>query len=275
MSEAEQQVEETYAKFVTNHTEMNEVLSKLRMRGTDTDGQTISLVEDAILQFEGDSVKAKAFDPMKSVWVDLSVSFDNIRREGSFVIGDISEFLKYLKRFGDRTVVEQGVPEGENTVHLMFNDEERKSGGYPAQDEEHINSVQDVEQLPFEFDPENDAEPSAPMKGVHLDTWFTCNVTEVKDILEDGDTTQVRTYPITADDGHIRVRVGDDSGYIETDFSADAGEGTAASVYGYGMDNVFGNLAGEVTVYLTDDQAMWVHQDNENLTVDYMIANDE
>lgn len=272
MSQAEAQ--QQYARIVSNESEMGEILDKIRMRGKDTDGQVTPLVEDTILTFEDGQVHTRAFDPMKSVWVRLSWPFDNIRQEGRLVIGDISEFRSYLGRFGEQTVIEQKVTE--ETVEIRFNDEERKVGGYPAQDEEHIKSTQQVDQLPFEYDVEEDDHPAAPAKGVYLDTWFTTEVAEIKDVLEDGDTTQVRKYPLSVEDGHVQVRVGDDTGYIETEFHADAGEGTAASMYGYGMDNVFSNLSGEITVFLTDDGALWVHQTTDDgAQLDYMIAQDE
>lgn len=265
---------ETYGRIVTNSQEIDEILDKVRMHGTDTDGQSISLVEDCVLRFEDGQIHVKAFDPMKSVWLSGSFAFDGIKREGELVIGDITEFRNYLSRFGERTIVDQTVPEGEDTVHLVFSDEDRKTGAYPAQDEEHINSTDDVDELPYEFDSDEQEYPEAPSHGVVLDTWFECNVSEIKDILADGDTTQVRKYPLSVDDGSVRVRVGDDAGYIETSFEADNGEGDSAALYGYGLDNVFSNLSGEVTIYLVDDGAMWVHQDTEDHTLNYMVAED-
>lgn len=273
MSEAE--VQQEYARIVTNHAEMDDLLSKLRMRGKDTDGQTTSFVKDTILHFEGGQVHAKAFDPMKSVWVRLNIPFDGIKQEGQLVIGDISEFLSYLGRFGEQTIVSQELPDDENTYHLRFNDEDRKVGGYPAKDEEHIKSIQQADQLPYQFDPEEDDHPAAPSKNVYLDTWFRCDVKEVLDILEDGDTTQIRKYPMNVEDGRVQVRVGDETGYIETEFVASEGDGEAASVYSYGMHNVFSNLSGEVTVYLDTDGALWVQQTDEDWNLDYMIAEDE
>lgn len=280
MSEAQEQGEEDlanvedYARIVTNQQEMSDILSKIRLKGTDTDGQTVSLVEDTILKFEDGKVWTRAFDGMKSVWVEIDVQFDGIRNEGSLIIGDISYFLDWLSRFGDSTIVEHRTKEDSNELYTMFNDEERKEGGYPTDDESHIESVQQVNMLPYEYDPETDDTPSAP-NSVYLDTWFECPVSEIVDVLEDGDTTEVRRYPFSVEDGHIQIRVGDDSSFIETDFQADEGEGTAASIYAYGIHNVFSNLSGEVTVYLTDDQAMWVHQETEEMTVDYMVAEEE
>lgn len=281
MSEAQQEEPEPleqvddYARIVTNEQEMSDILSKIRLKGTDTDGQTVSLVDDTILKFEDGQVWTRAFDGMKSVWVELEVDFDGIRSEGSLIIGDISEFLDYLGRFGESTIVEHKRDDDSNELYTMFNDEERKEGGYPTDDEAHIESVQQVNELPYEYDAEEDDEPGAPAQNVYLDTWFECPVSEILDVLEDGDTTQVRRYPFTVDDGHIQIRVGDDSSFIETDFQADEGEGTAASVYTYGIHNVFSNLSGEVTIYLTDDMAMWVHQETEEMTLNYMIAEDE
>lgn len=273
MSQAETQ--EQYARIVTNEEEMREILTKIRMKGKDTDGQTTSLVQDTILHFEDDRVVAKAFDPMKSVWMHYRGPFSGIRREGSLVIGDISEFLSYLGRFGEKTIVEESVSDDGDILEIQFNDEDRKEGGYPAEDEEHITSIQNVEELPFVYDAETDEFPYHQTSDIELSSWFETDVAEIKDVLADGDTTQVRTYPISLEDGHVQVSVGDDSGYIQTDFQASEGEGDAGSVFGYGMDNVYSNLSGEVKVYLGNDAPMWIHQEEEGVVLDYMIANDE
>lgn len=276
MSETETQdqpeeVTEQYARIKTNYEEISELTNYIRMRGVDTDGQKIKLVTDTILYFQDDTVWAKAFDPMKSVWTWVRQDFDGIKQDGKLVIGSISDFRKYLNRFGEHTIVQQ--EEREDGVWLTFNDEDRKEGAYPATDEDHIKSVQNVEELPFQFE-EGDDYPHAPAKGVELDTFFVTDVAEIDDVIEDGDTTQVRKYPLSVEDGVVSARVGDEDGYIETSFQA-SGEGTSASIYGYGMDNVFSNLTGEVTVFLMDDGPLWVHAEDEEKTLDYMIAQDE
>ena len=265
-----QEVSEQYARIVTNYNEIADITDLIRMGGTDTDGQKVKLVKDTVLTFEDGQVRATSFDGMNSVWNDVRVDFDGIKREGKLVIGSISEFRKYLKRFGENTIVEQ--VERDDGMWLEFKDEDRKNGAYPARDEEHIKSVKNTDQLPFRFD-EGDDCPVAPSKNIDLDTFIVTEVSEIKNIIDDGDTTDVRKYPMSVEDGEVTVMVGDDSGYIQTQFSAE-GEGEASSVYAYGVDNVFSNLSGEVTIFLADEAPMWVHQDGESHTLDYMIAQD-
>lgn len=276
MSATQQQ--EEYARIVTNANQMEELLSLVRLHGTDTDGSKKSLVKDTVLTFEDGHVDVKLFDPMASVWGHVRGPFDGVRGDGQLVIGSIEDFLTYLSRFGEHTQVT--VEEREGSAYVTFDDEDRKSGAYPADDITHIDSIQNVDQLPFSYDPE-EGEPSegnVPMAGdvgVSLDTWFRCDVAEIQDVLDDGDTTDVREYPIMVDDGSVQIRVGDHSGWIETDFVADVGEGEAASVYAYGMDNTFSNLEGQVTLFLSDDNPMWIHcPDHNGYTVDYMVAED-
>lgn len=272
MSETQaEEVEEQYAKIKTNYDEISDITDKFRLYGKDTDGQKTKLVTDGVLHFRDDQMQTRVFDPMKSVWADVRIDFEGIKREGKLVIGSISQFRTYIKRFGQHTIVEQ--VERDDGMWLQFNDEDRKEGGYPATDEDHIDSTDKVDELPYEYDSETDEFPHAPAKGIEMDTYFVTEVTEIKDIIEDGDTTEVRRFPIYVDEGSVSVKVGDQDGYIETTFQAE-GEGEASSVYAYGVDNVFSNLSGEVEVYLTQDGAMWVHQDTEDHTVDYMIAED-
>lgn len=270
MSEAEAQdsVRDQEAKFLTNYDEFAELTDLMRMRGTDTDGSTVTLISDGIFHFEDDQVSVQAFDPMKSVWVNLRKDFSGIRQEGRLVLGSISDFRKYLNRFGEKTLV---TTEGEQ---LKFEDETGKTGGYDVTDEAHIESIQGVDQLPFKFDADDDF-PNDPDRELLLDTWFTVDVGEIQAIIEDGDTTDVRKYPLSVESGEVQVRVGDQSNWIETSFTAQAGEGAASSIYGYGMDNVFGNLNGTVDAYLIPDGPLWVHYDEEDYTIDYMIAQDE
>lgn len=274
MSESESEAEdvtEQYAKVKTNYDEICEITDKFRLYGKDTDGQKTKLVTDGILRFEDDQVHTRVFDGMKSVWADISIDFDGIKREGILVIGSISQFRTYISRFGEHTIVEQ--VDRDDGAWLEFNDEDRKEGAYPATDKDHIDSTDKVDQLPYQYDPETDEFPHAPTKNIEMDTYFIVEVEEIKDIIEDGDTTEVRRFPIYVDEGSVSVKVGDQDGYIETTFEAE-GEGEASSVYAYGVDNVFSNLTGEVEVYLTQDGAMWVHQETEEHTLDYMIAED-
>lgn len=273
MSEAVQESE--YTRIVTNHEEMAELTDLIRLRGVGTDGSTTTLVSDAILNFEDNSIEVKCFDPMASVWVHLRGSFGDVRQDGKLVIGDIAEFRSYLDRFGEHTIIDMGEDEG--SFFINFDDEDRKNGGYPATDETHINSAKNVEELPYEYDADEMDYPRADAAGIELDTYFKCDVADIQEILDDGDTTEVREYPITVEDGSVQVRVGNDSGWIDTNFAAIAGDGVASSVYGYGMDNVWSNLSGEVDVFMTEDGPMWIHVDNDEVdyTIDYMIAEDE
>lgn len=275
MSEAQTQSE--YAKVVTNEEEIVELTNLFRLHGTGTDGSTSALVKDAIINFEDGSVSVKVFDPMASVWAHVRGPFSDVRRDGKLNIGSIKEFRSYLGRFGEKTVVQ--VEDREDDFYLTFDDEQRKRGGHTLTDETHIQSIQDVEDLPFVFDPDEHDYPHVPGKGIELSAWFRCDVADIQDILNDGDTTDIRKYPITVDEGEVRVRVGDESGWIDTDFQAEEGEESASSIYGYGIDNVFSNLSGEVEVYLMDNGPMWVRQDaeegNNSYQLDYMIAEDE
>jgi len=256
-------------EIVTNHGEMKEILEKAKMRGTDTDGEKVSLVGDAILSFdeEENRVQVKVFDGMRSVWGNIRRQFGDIRTGGDLVIGDIKDFLKYLDRFGEEVTIEQR--ETETEERLFFSDQSGKRGSIPATDEDHIASADRVDELPFEYDEEKEV----PIRGQDnpIEPYFKTEASEIQSIIEDGDTTQVREYPITLEDGEVEVRVGDDEGWIENTINAE-GEGVSASLYAYGMDNVFSQLSGEVKVHIMQDGAMWVHQDREVWTIDYMIA---
>lgn len=279
MSAQEQEIEEQYARIKTNHAEIQELTNLIRLHGTGTDGKTSSLVTDSIINFGEDDVSVKVFDPMASVWAHVRGPFDGVKRPGNLLLGSISDFRNYLSRFGEHTIVELSDRDG--VAYLTFDDEDRKSGGYTATDEAHIKSADDVDQLPYEYNPEKGTPsegvvPAAEAAGVYLDAWFRCDVADIQDILEDGDTTEVRKYPLTIEDGSVQVQVGDDDGWIETDFVADSGEGVASSVYGYGIDNVISNLTGEVTIFMTDDGPMWIYsEDQYGYEVDYMVAEDE
>lgn len=256
---------------------MSELLDLVKMHGVGTDGSTSKLVEDAMLEFGDDEVSIKVLDKMASVWAHVRGPFDNVRRGGSFMVDDIDRFGNWMGRFGDRTVV--SIEEQDGLFYVTFSDEDRKEGQFTAEDESHINSAQNVEDLPYEFDQENFDCPGAYDENIMLDAHFTCDVSDITDVINDGDTTEVRKFPIMVDDGHVQFKVGDDDGWIETEFTADSGEGYAESIYGYGMDNVFSNISGQVTVYLADDCPMWIHQDREtgelDYAFDYMIAEDE
>lgn len=279
MSAVEPETEEQYARVLTNHGEVVELTDLIRLRGVGTDGKTSSLVQDAIIHFGEGEVSVKVFDPMASVWGHIRGPFEGVRQPGKLVLGSISDFRAYISRFGENTLVE--LTERDGGAYLTFDDEDRKSGGYAATDEAHIKSVDSVEELPYSYDssggsPSDGVVPGVESAGIHLDTWFRCDVADLQDILEDGDTTEVRRYPLAVEDGSVQVQVGDDDGWIETDFVASAGDGVASSIYGYGIDNVVSNLSGEVTVFLDDERPMWVHSEDQNgYTVDYMIAEDE
>ncbi|MFB6236992.1 MAG: hypothetical protein ABEH81_01340 [Halopenitus sp.] len=266
---------EEYARVVTNSTEIEELTDLVRMKGKGTDGKVTSLVEDAIINFEDDWVSVKAFDPMASVWTHIRGDFEDVRSQGRLAIGSIDDFRSYLDRFGDKTIVSE--EERGGVFYLTFNDENRKDGAYSATDEAHIQSVEDVEELPYQYNTDEMDYPGVPEQGIYLDTWFRCDVSDITDVINDGDTTEVRKFPFAVEDGHVSVRVGSDDKWIETEFDAYDGGGQAESLYGYGVDNVFSNISGEIEVYLADNSPMWIRADNEDMdyVADYMIAEDE
>lgn len=256
-------------RIVTNHNEMSNVLDKVRMRGTDTDGEKVSLVGDVILTFDEEEgqVETKVFDGMRSVWCHLRKDFDGIREGGELVIGNIKDFTKYLERFGENVVVEQR--EDEHGERIYFEDENNKRGSITATEREHIASKESVDELPFEYDEEAD-EPVSEKVGP-IEPYFVTEASEMQSILSDGDTTQVREYPISLEDGEVDIRVGDQEGWIQNTIETE-GDGVADTVYAYGMGNVFPQLSGEIKVHIMTDGPMWIHHSDGEWTLDYMIA---
>lgn len=265
-----------YARVVTNSDEMNEFLDFVWMKGVDTNGQTRELIEDAIIHFTEDAVWCQAFDPLASVWVEVVGAFEGVRRPGKLVIEDIEQFRDYIDRFGDNTVLD--TEERGGAYYITFDDEHRKTGAISAVDEVHVESAQDLEELNVTYNPEEHEYPGNHEAGFLFDTWFACDVSDITDVTTDGDTTEVRKYPISVDNGTVEVRVGDDSGWIETTIEAE-GEGVASSVYAYGVDNIFSNLKGRVEVYLVEGGPAWIHQPPDegdtDYTVNYLLAEDE
>ena len=175
-------------EIVTNAKEMKEILDKVRMKGTDTDGEKVSLIKDVVLTFEDGQVEVKVLDGMQSVWCHLRKDFNEINEEGEIHLGSIKDFNEYLSRFGESVVVSQQADEDGNRIY--FEDENDKRGSITATDREHIASKNGTEEFPFEYDTEA-GYPTSEITGP-IEPFFETQASEIKSILKDGDTTQVR-----------------------------------------------------------------------------------
>ena len=197
----------------------------------------------------------EAIDTLKHLGLTLHYLIDEVIEEGSLPIGDIELFEDFLERFNSDDVV--AVETATNRI-VITRENPHKVAKVPMASLEAILSkdVPFFKTLGFSKTNFVETEKLKPNLKIVFDAEAMQNV------IADGDVVKQRIYPWVIKDGKFTVTVGTETyGEIETEIKLHSiesnpenpGPQNVETGYSSGIDNLFGNFNGKVTVYLVDE----------------------
>lgn len=234
----------------TKISNLRELCQLVSLEGKDVKGKSIIPVPEFQILAEGGNLRVQAKNKGNQLALELNYKAET-PTPGIIVIGDVERFLKYLDRFNSSDTVT--LKTTENKL-ILTRDNPLKVARIPQASGE-ILEGKDASAFLERFKKAESGYFETPkMKfGVKL----TLKAEDVKSVIDDGEAVNQRVYPWTFGNAGLRVKVGSEqSGEIETVIEVkkiEAQSPTTPEVktaYAYGIDNIFGNLTGEVIVNL-------------------------
>ncbi len=241
--------------------ELRELCQLVSLSGKDVKGKQFMPIPEFLINASEGSLKVAGIDKGNHLALEISYKAEVVL-PGPIVVGDVEKFLGFLDRFNSSDTI--SLKTTENKI-ILTRETPYKKASIPMAHSDTIegkNAVQFLEK--FKKAESGFYETSKTKFEVKL----TLDAENVKDVIDDGEAVKQRIYPWklieTGGPNQLMIKVGSEqseqSGEIETSvpvknisFGASSGTINVATAYAYGIDNVFGNLTGEVFVYFVNN----------------------
>lgn len=276
--------------FVSTISLIRKMVRMVQCKGKTPDAEELTLVDNFYIELEPIPDKnaevpiprlhVNAIDKMQSVYVDFSMykrdegGLTEINGSGKMPIKSTEEFISYLNRY-----------EPEDEVEVTYNGKQifiskidgTKTSCIPVGSKSSIKSHIGVKDLPFEWRDDKPYFTDIPdgEEPIPLDCILKLDTAVVKSVIDDGDVVEMRIYPFLVEKDKCTITVGESkSGYISTELDAEVNNpyDEVRSVYAYGMDNIFGNLSGEIEIFMNNDMHCWIVKQTKDYRVNFMLV---
>jgi len=246
-------------KLICSISDLEEVCRLVSLKGKNPQGKEYTAIPDFLVEVHENVetgkglITTKAVDNKGAIAVGLEYNVPKVEVPGLIPIGDVEKFQKYLSRFNssDEVIVETT----ENKI-LIVRPKPHKVARIPMASVDSLSSNKNAETIlnNFQKTPEGYYKSSKTFLNLRL----TLNADDVKNVIGDGEVVGQRIYPWKLADG-LTIKVGTEQlGEIETQINLLKVESNSdqptntKTAFAYGIDNIFNNLSGEVTVYLAN-----------------------
>lgn len=245
-------------KFQTSKSEMTEFLNCVKLKGKTADGQ-VNLIDECVIKVEDDFIQTAKPDTTMNTYINVKMLVD-VEEDGEIPLGDLDEFEKQLKRMngtisisldGNFIIMEDSVKRFSIPCYSMK--EEAVSNG-PVRKEDGVYKMGNI---PFK-------------------TSFKINTKHLKEIVDDGDVLNIRIFQIKASKEKVSIGVEEDKkgSVVYPDLPVEDYKGEDIQIdLGFGFANMFSNIKGNVTFYITDGVPMYFETDEtSDLEIKGIIA---
>jgi len=261
------------AKFIHNAGEIKKMLVYAEASGKNVQGDTKALLEDCMINVSKTNVLIKCIESNEVLIgiIKLKVSKENIKEVGDIPV-KLEKAIESISRFKASDIVMVEYDE-ENGLIIIKRKKPRLSVKFPTIPIDNVASA--IDDIPFEFEKGYWSGGSCGK----LSTYIKLDASEFKEVVKDGEQIQKRNFPFTVTKTKINVIVQDMDTLAQIDrefsFKEIKTAKSISSLYAYGFGNVFGNLSGEIEIWLKNEGPMAIRKKDGNLLVDYILATTE
>ena len=236
--------------------DLQEICQIVSLKGKDIKGKEFLPIPDFLIQSKPNESLIEAVDAGGHLAVRLQYKINTIS-EGLIVIGEVEKFQKYLERFNASDEVT--LTTTENRI-IITRAEPKKVARIPLASLESLTTHQNAKTVLDKFSFSETDYPKSQKS--HLNLKLVAKAEDIKAVIDDGEVVGQRIYPWKVENGNLSVKVGTEQlGEIETIIkpskiesdSTKVGSQKTSAGFAYGIDNIFGNLIGEVEIFLIDD----------------------
>jgi hypothetical protein len=253
---------------------LNEICELVSLKGKDIKGKVNTPIPEFMIVANSGKLLVTSMDAGKHIALQLNYNA-NIVEPGPIVIGNVEEFQMYLSRFSSSDEIT--VKTSPNRIFII-RDKPYKKATIPQSDKSIIIG-QDAEQFlnRFKKTPDGYFESTSTKFNVKL----VLNNSDLKDVIDDGEAVKQRVYPWIYNLKGLTIKVGEESeGMMEAEVLTtcsvqDGSEPNINTLFAFGVDNIFGNLSGEIQLYLANNigiSPVIVEKKTDEYEVRYILA---
>jgi hypothetical protein len=204
------------------------------------------------------SITAANVDNTLALKLDYLIS--SVPEAGEIPIGDVEKFVKYLERFSPKDEINLKIATNRIVIERAT---PRKIERIPLTDVANIDTTSRGKEYFVKFSTTEHGYPKSTKS--HLNLKIILNADEIKKVIEDGEVVNQRIYPFDITPEAFTVKVGSEqTGEIETSIPnvnlendpEKLGSRKTKTCFAGGLDNIFGNISGPVTLYMLDDSEL-------------------
>lgn len=209
---------------------------------------------------------------------DIPVEFVNPKEK------DKPNSIKDLGRYGSEDEITVEYNPGQNKIHFKRSKPSKLNKSTPTIPMDKIETK--VDYVPFEFQSVQNAW-RGKKKGFLVDNYVKINTKQFEEVIKDGDQIQHRSFPFTMkEDGTLNVIVEDletgekfdrDLEIVSMRMPDKIDENNVKitevkSIYSYGFGNAFGQLSGEIELWMASNGPMIIKKTDDDIEVTYILA---
>lgn len=259
------------ARFKVKVDDLGMLLRLVQAVGRNTKGEQHAFLDDCILRVEKERLSILCMDENQVLAIMGEGKLDKTDVIETGLIPVELEFsLDSLKRFKDSDKIVVSYSMGGTKIDY----EREKPHLLVRSKTKPVDEIKtDIENFPCKF--ENNVWKS-PTSGRQIDTYIKIDASEFKEIVQDGEQIQHRSFPFTIKNNSIEVNVeDDDTGELiarELVVKEIKNGNDLKSLYSYGFGNAFGQLSGEIEIWIANETPLIVKKQWTNFSLTYMLA---
>lgn len=258
-------------KFKIQLSRLKKFLSYITLDGKTSDNKRGKIVREFKITADGGCLNVRAMDKTFVVYENITLKNVEIEEEGSIVIPDADTFEKYLSTLNSNDIIEI---ESAGAFITLKRDKPRKTIRMRAlqevDDEELFTSIADK----WTFSP-----TSVTSEKSNLNTVVKTVASYIFQIVTDSQIFERDFYPleIVEQNGEkaLKITIGEGNmDSIETIIPTKelTSPETFKCQYGFGFDNIFGTISGDVTMFFAKNRPMWIIGTDGEVSFHYMMA---
>ena len=255
--------------------DLRELCQLVSLEGKDVKGKQIMPISEFLINATEGNLQVEAIDKGNHLAIETSYKA-TVTVPGIVTIGDVAGFQGFLDRFGSTDEIVLSTTE--NKI-ILTRASPKKIAKIPMASPESLEK-KDAKIFLDRFKKGLDGyfASSKSNFGVKI----TVDASAVKSVIDDGEAVHQRVYPWSLKPEGLTVKVGtEQSGEIETDVvvkkleKIDDNAVNVQTAYAYGIDNVFGNVTGDVIISLINGVGscpMIVEKSTEKYSLKIVLA---
>lgn len=266
------------------------MLKYIEAKGKNVKGEDKPFITECIVSVTKKAIISNSIDENETLITKVRylIAPAKVKKIGLIPV-DIEPLLKAIKRFKSDNDVKVTFDEG---LINLYRSKPKLSVTETTVPIDSVKSFIEIDDIPFKrnetgnwlakiiaTDEEGEIilENNEPKVVIHnLDTYIKLDAGQIAEVVQDGEQIERRNFPITITPKRVIVIVEDeetgkriDRELVTEEIKTKKG---ISSVYSYGFGNAFGNLSGEIEIWLGHDLPMVIVKKEENLDLVYNLA---